>query len=97
MVLEARNPKSVCQQAHVPSESQGRILPCLPLASGGSHQPLGGFPGGSVVKNSPTSAGDKGLVPGLGRSPGERTATHSSILVWPSGLQSMGSQGVGLD
>ena len=29
-----------------------------------------GFPGGSVVKNSPTSAGDVGLIPGLGRSPG---------------------------
>ena len=33
-----------------------------------------GFPGGSVVKNPPTSAGDAtatGLIPGLGRSPGE--------------------------
>ena len=32
-----------------------------------------GFPGGSVVKNSPANAGDKGdtgLIPGLGRSPG---------------------------
>ena len=32
------------------------------------------FPGGSVVKNPPTNAGDTrdlGLVPGLGRSPGE--------------------------
>ena len=29
------------------------------------------FPGGSVVKNLPTSAGDTGLIPpGLGRSPG---------------------------
>ena len=26
------------------------------------------FPGGSVVKNPPTSAGDKGLIPDLGRS-----------------------------
>ena len=32
---------------------------------------FGGFPGGSVVKNLPTSAGDLGSVPGLGRSPGE--------------------------
>ena len=34
-----------------------------------------GFPGGTVVKNSPFSAGDTGdagLTPGLGRSPGER-------------------------
>ena len=57
-----------------------------------------GFPGGSVVKNPPTNAGDTGSIPGLGRSPGE-LATHSSILPWeipwteePGGLQSMGSQ-----
>ena len=30
-----------------------------------------GFPGDSVVKNLPASAGDVGLIPGLGRSPGE--------------------------
>ena len=30
-----------------------------------------GFLGGSVVKNTPTNAGDPGLIPGLGRSPGE--------------------------
>ena len=33
-----------------------------------------GFPGGSVVKSPPASAGDTGdvgLIPGLGRSPGE--------------------------
>ena len=30
-----------------------------------------GFPGGSVVKNLPASAGDASSVPGLGRSPGE--------------------------
>ena len=32
---------------------------------------LKGFPGGSVVKNPPTNSGDAGLIPGLGRSPGE--------------------------
>ena len=32
-----------------------------------------GFPGGSVVKNLPVNAGDLGLIPGLGRSPGEGT------------------------
>ena len=32
---------------------------------------LKGFPGGSVVKNPPTNAGDTGLIPGSGRSPGE--------------------------
>ena len=31
-----------------------------------------GFPGGSVVKNLPAKAGDLGLIPGLGRGPGER-------------------------
>ena len=30
-----------------------------------------GFPDGSVVKNPPTNAGDTGLIPELGRSPGE--------------------------
>ena len=30
-----------------------------------------GFPGGSVVKNLPVSAGDAGLITGLGRAPGE--------------------------
>ena len=29
------------------------------------------FLGGSVVKNLPAHAGDLGLIPGLGRSPGE--------------------------
>ena len=32
---------------------------------------LWGFPGGSVVKNPPVNVGDAGLIPGLGRSPGE--------------------------
>ena len=30
-----------------------------------------GFPGGSVVKNSPADTGDVGLTPGSGRSSGE--------------------------
>ena len=64
-----------------------------------------GFPGGSVAKNPPANAGDKGdlgSIPGSGRSPGEGMATHSSILVWklpwteePGGLQSIGFQRVG--
>ena len=32
---------------------------------------LGGFPGGSEVKASAWNAGDLGLIPGSGRSPGE--------------------------
>ena len=46
--------------------------------------------------------GDMGLIPGLGRSPGEGNGNHSSILAWrilwreePGGLQSLGSQRVG--
>ena len=41
-----------------------------------------GFPGGSVVKNFPANAGDMGLIPGLGRSPGEgngNTLQHSCL------------------
>ena len=30
-----------------------------------------GFPGGPVIKNPPDNAGDLGLIPGWGRSPGE--------------------------
>ena len=33
-----------------------------------------------MVKNLP--AGDLGSIPGLGRSPEEGMATHSSILAW---------------
>ena len=29
-----------------------------------------GFPGGSVIKNSPANAEDAGSIPGSGRSPG---------------------------
>ena len=38
------------------------------------------LPGGSVVKNLPANAGDAGSIPGSGRSPGGRNATHSSVL-----------------
>ena len=30
------------------------------------------FPGDSMVKNPPANAGDLGLIPALGRNPGER-------------------------
>ena len=33
--------------------------------------PKKGFPGSSAVKASACNAGDLGLIPGLGRSPGE--------------------------
>ena len=34
-----------------------------------------GFPGGSVVKDLPAGAGDMGLIPGWGRSPGGRNGS----------------------
>ena len=55
-----------------------------------------------VVKNPPGNARDirdEGLIPGLGRSPGEGNSNTLSILAWEipwtqesSGLQSMESQ-----
>ena len=60
-----------------------------------THTHKWGFPGGTVVKNSPANARDIGSIPGWGRSPEEEMATHSSILAWkipwteePGGLQS---------
>ena len=54
-----------------------------------------------AVKNLPCSAGDSGLIPGLGDLLEKEMATHSSILAWripgieePGGVQSMGSQKV---
>ena len=38
-----------------------------------------------VVKNPPENeedVKDVGLIPGLGRAPGEGTATHTSVLAW---------------
>ena len=57
------------------------------------------FPHSLVGKESACSAGDLGLIPGLGRSLKKEMATHSSIFAWripwkeePGRLQSMGSQ-----
>ena len=38
-----------------------------------------GFPGGSVVRNLPVSAGDMGLIPGLERSPGEEERNGNPV------------------
>ena len=52
-----------------------------------------------MIKNALANAGDRGLIPGLERFPGEGNETHSSILAWeipqaekPGRLQSMESQ-----
>ena len=54
-----------------------------------------------MVKNLLTNAGEVGLIPGSGRSPGEENGNHSSILAWeipwteePGGPEPMGSQRV---
>ena len=59
------------------------------------------FPGGSDGKASACNVGDPSLIPGLGRSPGDEMAIHSSTLAWkitwteePDRPQSMGSQRV---
>ena len=63
-----------------------------------------GFPGGSVIKNPPATAGD--MVQSLGQEDPleEGMVTHFSILAWripwtedPGQLQSIGLQGVGHD
>ena len=41
-----------------------------------------GFPGVSDGKASACNAGNQGLIPRSGRSPGEGNGTHSSILAW---------------
>ena len=64
-----------------------------------------GFPGGSVVENPPANAGDEGLIPGSGRSPGEGNGDllQYSYLAIPwteepgRPVQSLGLQRVGHD
>ena len=59
------------------------------------------FPGSSVVKNPPASAGNADSIPDLGRPPGEGNGKAASVLAWEilqaeelDGLQSMRSQKV---
>ena len=67
-----------------------------------THHSTGGFPSGSVVKNSP--ANQETCIPSLGQEDAleKEIATHSSILAWkiswteaPGGLQSVGLRRVG--
>ena len=46
------------------------------------------FPGDSVVKNPPATVGDVGLIPGLGRSPGEGNSNLFQSLTGKSHGQS---------
>ena len=63
--------------------------------------PTAGFPSDTVIKNLPAKAGDAGLTPGLGTSPGGGNGNPLHFLPWkilwteePGGLKSMGSQRV---
>ena len=58
------------------------------------------FPGGSVVTNLPTNAGDTGSIPGLEDPLEEEMTADSWKISWTEksgGLQSMGLQRVGHD
>ena len=69
-------------------ESENNGIACIQLISLFDQD----FPGGSDGKASACNAGDPGSVPGLGRTPGERMTSHSSILAWriPWTEESMG-------
>ena len=48
------------------------VSDCLTFTKIMINHNIGGFPGGSDGKVSACNAGDPGLIPGLGRSPGRR-------------------------
>ena len=54
-----------------------------PLEKGRATPPVFlSFPCGSAGNESTCKVEDLGLIPGLGRTPGDGKATHSSILAW---------------
>ena len=56
----------------------------LPSPTGTKAQSRRGLPQGLSAAESACRAGDLGLIPGSGRSPGGGHGTHSSILAWRS-------------
>ena len=90
------------------NEQRQKVLAACSVLQVKSSNPLG-FPGGSVVKNIPGSAGDAGdtgLIPESGRCPGGGNSNppqYSCHGQWNNptdrgshgGLQSMGPQGAG--
>ena len=75
-------PASKVRGVHCPPPNP-QVLPAMcfsPFHS--THTPGVGFPCGSAGKDSTCSAGDLGLIPGLGRSPGEGKGypLHCSVL-----------------
>ena len=74
MVNEVKGPRSI-----VPRRRTINIRSSTPSQTQETHEEGKERP----IKNLPANAGDvrdMGLIPGLERSPGEDTATHSSIL-----------------
>ena len=53
------------------AQSQTRLKRLSSSSSSSSSMYHMGFPGGSVLKNLPANAGDRGSIPGLGKCPGE--------------------------
>ena len=77
---------------------------CVCVEGGGIYKVtyLYASPGGAVVKSPPSNAGDVGLIPGLGKSPGGGNGNLLQYcclkIPWteePGRLQSMWSQSVG--
>ena len=62
------------------AEGRGSEHDNMVLLSGFTGNSPWDFPGGSDGKASVYSVRDLGVIPGLGRFPGEEMATHSSIL-----------------
>ena len=52
------------------------------MGMGGLTAPSGGFPCGSVVKNTPADAGDAGSILSREDPLGKGMATHCSIIAW---------------
>ena len=63
----------------------GFVFPLLFIISHLDHP---GFPGGSASEETPCSAGDLGLTPGLGRSAGKRERLPTPAF-WPGELHGL--------
>ena len=83
-----KNPGVACQGIEpafpMPSALQVDSLPTKLPGKPCEHYSAGGksFPGASGMKDLLVKAGDGDLIPRSGQFPGERNASHSSILVW---------------
>ena len=60
-----------------------------------THSSILGLPWGSTGKDSACNVGDLGLIPGLGRSPGEEKSYRLQYSGLKNSMESMGSQRVG--